>query len=119
MTPPYTEKPSHRFPGKLDMLAQFGLDPDVEDDAVPSLSYKFISGDEMSMIVTYSDLIHFVDVTLSVGEDEVFSIATNDVAEMRICAERGACWLQVAYEPERRLQDLYIYIEPKLSCRWG
>lgn len=119
MTQSYKEKPSYRFPSKLDMLAQFGLDPEVEEDALPSFTYRFGTRDAIETVITFSGVIGFVDVSMYSSGYEVLAISTNDVAEMRICEERGACWLQVTYETTRALPDLFIHIEPRLSCRWG
>lgn len=115
----YKEQPSYSFPSKLDMLAQFGLEPEEEDDALPSLSYRFGSKDGVEILLVYSVHIHFVDVSMYVAGEMVFTIATHNAAEMRIGEKPGASWLQVIYEEGRNLPDLFIHVEPRLKCRWA
>ena len=118
MTRPYGDTSDYGFPSVLDMLAEFGLDPDYDDNLM-SYTYAFHSpDDEMELIVTYSGPMRYVAVTLMLKDADIFTVDTENVRSLRIVRERGACWLQASYKADRALPDLYIYLEPKFKCRW-
>lgn len=100
------------------MLAEFGLDPIFDENTLSSTYVFHAAADETELIVTYSEHVRFIAVTLLLKGAALFTMDTDDVVSIRIVKERGACWLQVAFEPERKHPDLYIHLEPTLKMRW-
>ena len=118
MTATYKEAPRYSFPSGLDMLAEFGLDENFDEDTLSSTYVFHGPADETELIVTYSEQMRFVAVTLLLKGAELFTVDTDNVVSLRIVRERGACWLQVAFEAERKHSDMYIHLEPTLKLQW-
>jgi hypothetical protein len=114
----HKEAPRRDFPREVDMLAEFGLDPTYDSDSM-SYTYTFHSpADQMELIVTFSEQMRFVAVTLRLKGAELITVDSDNVGSLRIVKERGACWLQASHDAQRARPDMYIHLEPNLKFRW-
>lgn len=116
MTILHKERSPYSFPDRTDMLAAFGLEAEV-DEFFQSLTYTFRS-QETELVVTYSEWRRYLVISMSIQGGDVFHLDMPHVMSVHIRSERDARWLQVAYEPEHKMPDMHIHLEPTLRCQW-
>jgi hypothetical protein len=117
--PPAGDQWEKRFPTNTDMLAEFGVEGQF-DENVASYTYDFVTPQNGARLsVTFRYPYPFVHVTMWISDQEVFDIDIEDVDPIRITKERGSTYLAVTFAEKRHLPKMWVTVEPRFAIRWG
>ncbi|SFA95906.1 hypothetical protein SAMN03159496_01178 [Rhizobium sp. NFR07] len=102
------------------MLAKFGIQPEV-DEFFGAFTYVFRCPQvsRCELLLTFSTLWRYIALTLSHGDEQLFTIDMDRLSALRLVSEQKTSWLQASFDDEASLPDLIIQIEPTIQIRWS